>query len=112
MFDDAWKLQPLSPFRLLPISKIPNGDNLFKHHIGHYIISSNFIFIYYLFNTGVSIPRGKLLNGTEFLPSPRLISGALISHEDRPNRDYTLLLMQWGQFIDHDITHTPINKRK
>ena len=70
------------------------------------------IFIYHLFNTGVSIPRGKLLNGTEFLPSPRLISGALISHEDRPNRDYTLLLMQWGQFIDHDITHTPINKGK
>ena len=65
---------------------------------------------FFFYSTGVSIPRGKLLNGTEFLPSPRLISGALISHEDRPNRDYTLLLMQWGQFIDHDITHTPINK--
>ena len=67
-----------------------------------------YVIIFY--STGVSIPRGKLLNGTEFLPSPRLISGALISHDDRPNRDYTLLLMQWGQFIDHDITHTPINK--
>ena len=92
--------------------------NLFDGTIYHVLFSfickklSNFIFIYYLFNTGVSIPRGKLLNGTEFLPSPRLISGALISHEDRPNRDYTLLLMQWGQFIDHDITHTPINKGK
>ena len=95
--------------------------NLFEGTICHILLSfickkynvlSNFIFIYHLFNTGVSIPRGKLLNGTEFLPSPRLISGALISHEDRPNRDYTLLLMQWGQFIDHDITHTPINKGK
>jgi len=62
------------------------------------------------YEDGVSSPRGSSRNGTSFLPSPRLISGALISHEDRPDNDYTLLLMQWGQFIDHDITHTPLNK--
>lgn len=39
-----------------------------------------------------------------------MLSTALISHEDKPDTDYTLLLMQWGQFLDHDITHTPINK--
>ena len=31
VFDDAWKLQPLFSFRLLPVSKIPNGNILSKH---------------------------------------------------------------------------------
>ena len=39
-----------------------------------------------------------------------MLSAALISHEDKPNIDFTLMLMQWGQFVDHDITHTPLNK--
>ena len=38
VFDDAWKLQPLFSFRLLPVSKIPNGDILSKHHFTFYII--------------------------------------------------------------------------
>jgi len=57
----------------------------------------------------VSQPR--ILSGTgAALPSPRMLSAALISHEDKPNNDFTLMLMQWGQFVDHDITHTPLNK--
>lgn len=63
------------------------------------------------FFAGVSLPRGSFPNGRgSLLPSPRDLSAALISHEDRPDRDFTLLLMQWGQFVDHDITHTPLNK--
>jgi peroxidase len=64
------------------------------------------------YEDGVSLPRGSSHNVTTLskLPSARMLSTALISHEDKPDTDYTLLLMQWGQFLDHDITHTPINK--
>ena len=37
VFDDAWKLQPLFSFRLLPVSKIPNGDILSKHDCTNFL---------------------------------------------------------------------------
>ncbi|XP_063866938.1 heme peroxidase 2-like [Scylla paramamosain] len=43
------------------------------------------------------------------LPSPRLIS-ANMHDVSAPHVRYTLMVMQWGQFIDHDIIFTPINK--
>ena len=47
---------------------------------------------------------------SEGLPSPRSVSTATISSQSRENEKYTLMLMQWGQFVDHDITHTPVVK--
>ncbi|KAF2367818.1 hypothetical protein FHG87_001410 [Trinorchestia longiramus] len=44
------------------------------------------------------------------LPSPRNLSVATIVHRDDVYEDYTLYIMQWGQFLDHDLTHTPITK--
>ena len=42
------------------------------------------------------------------LPSARLISIQAISTANTtPDSEYTCLLMQWGQFHDHDITLTP-----
>ena len=43
---------------------------------------------------------------TSDLPSPRAISTAAISTENKENEKYTLMLMQWGQFVDHDIIGT------
>ena len=61
-----------------------------------------------LYTLGISVPRGiSLRTGNSYLPSPRQLSSALISNEDHPDNDFTLLLMQWGQFLDHDITLTP-----
>jgi len=44
------------------------------------------------------------------LPSARSISTATINSQSKENEKYTLMLMQWGQFVDHDITHTPVVK--
>ncbi|KAK3762861.1 hypothetical protein RRG08_051014 [Elysia crispata] len=45
------------------------------------------------------------------LPSPRLISRIVHDPDDRPERR-PVMNMQWGQFLDHDITSTPINPSK
>ena len=56
------------------------------------------------YEDGVDTPK------TRDLPSPRAISTAAISTDNKENAKYTLMLMQWGQFVDHDITHTPVVK--
>ena len=58
----------------------------------------------------MSVPRGQISELRSTLPSPRAISEALIADLNRPSLDFTLMLMQWGQFVDHDITHTPLTK--
>ncbi|XP_066256998.1 chorion peroxidase [Euwallacea similis] len=40
------------------------------------------------------------------LPSPRLISTSIIFDIDSPNPEYTLAVMQFGQFISHDFTQS------
>ncbi|KAG8286535.1 hypothetical protein J6590_057621 [Homalodisca vitripennis] len=57
---------------------------------------------------GVNAPRKTISNGQE-LPSARAISTRVAQDADNPSNNYTLMVMQWGQFLDHDLTHTPIN---
>ena len=69
---------------------------------------------------GISTPRGSIAvveRGTmhlqlqqSLLPSARSVSNAIIADKDNPSTEFTLLLMQWGQFVDHDITFTPLTK--
>jgi len=56
------------------------------------------------YEDGLETPR------TKGLPSARAVSTATISSQSKENKKYTLMLMQWGQFVDHDITHTPVVK--
>jgi len=58
---------------------------------------------------GVNHPRTRSRSGRD-LPSPRALSSSITVEESNPYRDFTVLIMQWGQFLDHDITHTPITK--
>ncbi|KAK7488478.1 hypothetical protein BaRGS_00020263, partial [Batillaria attramentaria] len=59
------------------------------------------------FNTPVGWNRGKLYNGFH-LPSPRLISSLLMATPHITNDDlHTHMLMQWGQFLDHDLDLSP-----
>lgn len=58
------------------------------------------------FTQPVGWAKGKLYNGFE-LPSPRLISTKLISTEKiSSDSQITHMVMQWGQFLDHDLDHS------
>lgn len=64
------------------------------------------------YDDGISTPRKRAKNGSP-LPSPRLISNNLFrAPGDCTETDHarTLMVMAWGQFIDHDLTHTPTMK--
>ncbi|KAI2807789.1 hypothetical protein BLOT_005728 [Blomia tropicalis] len=55
---------------------------------------------------GIGKPR-IAFDGTE-LPNPRLISLSIAPDNQNGNNQYTLLMMQFGQFVDHDLTRTPL----
>ncbi|XP_043224189.1 uncharacterized protein LOC122382646 isoform X1 [Amphibalanus amphitrite] len=61
------------------------------------------------YGDGLMSPRDRSVAGNP-LPSPRLISVNIHNDVSAPHVRYNLMVMQWGQFIDHDITFTPVNK--
>ena len=59
------------------------------------------------YEDGVQTPRMTSYAGGP-LPSARVITTT--AHQDRPDRSYyTHLKMVWGQYINHDITFTPVS---
>ena len=61
------------------------------------------------YDDGLMSPRGRSVTGAP-LPSPRLVSVNIHNDVSAPHVRYSLMMMQWGQFVDHDITHTPVNR--
>ena len=58
-----------------------------------------------LYQDGISSPRVRSVLGSP-LPSARLVSQRL--HQDlNIEEQYSLMLMQWGQFLDHDLVMVP-----
>ncbi|KAF7285164.1 hypothetical protein GWI33_011703 [Rhynchophorus ferrugineus] len=57
------------------------------------------------YGDGIWTPRLSVI-GEEPLPNPRLITSTIISDIDVPNQEFTLLLMQFGQFLTHDLTQS------
>ncbi|XP_046655262.1 chorion peroxidase-like [Daphnia pulicaria] len=53
---------------------------------------------------GVSAIR--LAQSGAALPSTRLVSTTVTSNNSVPENDATFITMQWGQFMDHDLTQT------
>ncbi|CAL4103596.1 unnamed protein product, partial [Meganyctiphanes norvegica] len=43
------------------------------------------------------------------LPNAREVSNAMASAAPRPKPDVSVMFMQWGQFVSHDINLTPSN---
>uniref|UniRef100_A0AAV2JCT5 Peroxidase n=1 Tax=Knipowitschia caucasica TaxID=637954 RepID=A0AAV2JCT5_KNICA len=62
-----------------------------------------------VYDNGFNLPRGSMErphNGYR-LPLPRLVSTTMIGTETiTPDDRYTHMLMQWGQFLDHDLDAT------
>lgn len=56
---------------------------------------------------GISRPR-RAKSGNS-LPNPRILSGSIHQQED-VNGNFTHMLMQFGQFLDHDISLSPVNQ--
>ena len=58
------------------------------------------------YDNGLSLPRGW----KRILPSPRLITQNVLSSPGRlrEDSDFTLMLMQIGQFLDHDLDIAPV----
>jgi len=42
------------------------------------------------------------------LPNARMLSSVVATDENHPSIGMTHMSMQWGQFIDHDMTHIPV----
>ncbi|XP_071536365.1 uncharacterized protein [Panulirus ornatus] len=61
------------------------------------------------YDDGISEPRTRSVSG-DSLPSPRTISTVIHNDISHLHARYTLMVMQFGQFLDHDITFTPVNK--
>ena len=54
----------------------------------------------------MSSPRSRSVDGSE-LPNVRELANRVLVDNDLPDQQYTLSLMQWGQFVDHDLAHSP-----
>jgi peroxidase len=57
---------------------------------------------------GIQAPRISV-TGQE-LPSARLVSTRLARDLDNPDSNYAVMVMPFGQFVDHDLDHAPIIK--
>lgn len=51
---------------------------------------------------GIQQERVSALDGSP-LPSPRLVTSLVHRDHDQPSSDLSLLIMVWGQVIDHDV---------
>ena len=53
------------------------------------------------------IPRQKSIFRNSPLPNPRLVSTKIHERLESSDTKFSLMMMQWGQFIDHDFAHSP-----
>ncbi|CAG2117962.1 unnamed protein product, partial [Medioppia subpectinata] len=62
-------------------------------------------FVRYLppvYSDGIQGERVSVVKGAK-LPNPRLVTSIVHRDFDHPSNELTILIMSWGQFIDHDV---------
>lgn len=81
-------------------------DGSFKSYL---FICRIWLLLYFL-SLGFHSPRGS--GDPAKLPSPRLISQRLARSHERTTPLYSMMTMTFGQFVDHDLTLTPVFTRE
>lgn len=87
----------LHPNRLFKCTQHNNINHLATINLN----SLNFFFFF--FTLGIDEYRVSVVDASP-LPEPRLITSTVHRDVDRPDNDLSILIMSWGQFIDHDLT--------
>ena len=59
------------------------------------------------YSDGISQPRAHSVSKGEPLPNPRAVSSTILERLEQLDPQYNLMVMQWGQFIDHDFAMVP-----
>lgn len=101
---------PICPLMVKPIQCDSTGR--FRSFTGHCNNLNNPIwgaaqtpFVRYLapkHPDGIEQDRVSALDASP-LPAPRLVTSRVHRDVDRPSSDLSLLIMVWGQFVDHDV---------
>jgi len=91
------------------VFRTPDGT---CNNLAHPVWGSAFMpFLRFLpadYSDGISAFRRSHSNGP--LPNPRRISASIHRDERHDTTQFTMMVMQWGQFTDHDITSTPTTR--
>jgi len=58
------------------------------------------------YDDGVSSPHQTGATGRP-LPNERVVSSSVLVDRPDEDREFTSSVMQWAQFVDHDLTHSP-----
>ncbi|CAG9786115.1 unnamed protein product [Diatraea saccharalis] len=102
--DDSGSCDPDNPFR----SYTGYCNNLRNPNLGKSLTTFARL-LPPVYEDGVSRPRINSVTGTP-LPSPRIISTVIHPDISNLHTRYTLMVMQFAQFVDHELTMTPIHK--
>ncbi|XP_034243586.1 uncharacterized protein LOC117646626 [Thrips palmi] len=102
--DDTQPCDPTSPFRTFS----GHCNNLRKPSLGKSLSTFNRL-LPPAYENGVSRPRLTSVTGTP-LPSPRLVSTMIHADISNLHTRYSLMVMQFAQFLDHDLTFTPVHR--
>ncbi|XP_047507220.1 heme peroxidase 2 [Pieris napi] len=102
--DDAGACDATSPFR----TYTGHCNNLRNPSLGKSLTTFARL-LPPVYEDGVSRPRINTVTGTP-LPSPRTVSTVIHPDISNLHTRYTLMVMQFAQIVDHELTMTPIHK--
>ena len=54
--------------------------------------------------------QDRVASPRQNMPSARAVSQAMHEDKGEGEGEMSLMMMQWGQFVDHDLTFTPVHR--